>query len=95
MVCSTACTPMDRAEVALPHRVKVILDRNSYAIYFSRGLLPSNKSGKPKDFPAPFADRPYLLHLGIACFDRHFLKQYCEMPATPYMVSTCRTACSV
>lgn len=84
--CSTACTPLDLQDVALPHRVKVILDKDGYAIYFSRGLLPCNKSGKPRAFPPPFADKPYLLHLGIACFDRAFLAEYCRLPATPHMV---------
>ena len=37
-------------------------------------------------FPPPFQDTPYLLHLGLACFDRAFLAQYCEMPPTPLMV---------
>ena len=29
---------------------------------------------------------PYLLHLGLQCYDRHFLSEYCRMPATPLMV---------
>ena len=37
-------------------------------------------------FPAPFEKTPYLLHLGLACFDRAFLAAYCDMPPTPLMV---------
>ena len=77
---------MSLEEVALSHRVKVILDLHGYAIYFSRGTLPCNKAGKARAFPAPFQQQPYLLHLGLACFDRAFLAQYCRMPATPHMV---------
>lgn len=87
LLCSTACTSLDLEEVELAHRVKVILDKQGYAMYFSRGVLPSNKSSKAKTFPPPFQDQPYLLHLGIACFDRDFLRKYCQLPATPCMVS--------
>jgi 3-deoxy-manno-octulosonate cytidylyltransferase (CMP-KDO synthetase) len=31
-------------------------------------------------------DNPYLLHLGLQCYDRQFLSEYCRMPATPLMV---------
>ena len=35
-MCSTACTPMALDEVPLPHRVKVVLDCDGNALYFSR-----------------------------------------------------------
>lgn len=31
-------------------------------------------------------ENPYLLHLGLQCYDRRFLAEYCRMPATPLMV---------
>ena len=52
--CSTACTPLSQAEVQLRQRVKCVTDRNGYALYFSRGMLPHNKDGVPKAFPPPF-----------------------------------------
>lgn len=67
-------------------RVKCIVDRHSHALYFSRGVLPANKEGRVKAFPAPYQDQPYLLHLGLACFDRAFLAEYCRMAPTPLMV---------
>lgn len=84
--CSTACTPLAHEDVDTRVRVKCILDRFGYAMYFSRGVLPQNKDGQVRDYPTPFQDRPYLLHLGLACFDRGFLAQYCKMPPTPLMV---------
>ena len=49
------------------------------------------RSGEPTQYPDPYARISYLLHLGIACFDRQFLTKYCIMPPTPLMVSTpCR-----
>lgn len=39
-------------------------------------------------FASPSATQasPYLLHLGLQCYDRQFLSEYCRMPATPLMV---------
>ena len=84
--CSTACTPLEHEDVDTRVRVKCILDKFGYAMYFSRGVLPQNKDGQVRAYPSPFQDRPYLLHLGLACFDRAFLAQYCKMPPTPLMV---------
>ncbi|KAK2077217.1 hypothetical protein QBZ16_004851 [Prototheca wickerhamii] len=84
-VYSTAATPMAHEEVPLRQRVKVVTDTQGYAVYFSRGVLPHNKDGAVRSYPAPWQDKPYLLHLGIQCYDRAFLKKYCKMPATPLM----------
>jgi hypothetical protein len=85
--CSTACTPLAHAEVPLRQRVKCITDANGYAIYFSRGVLPHNKDGQVRNYPAPWHDKPYLLHLGLQCYDRAFLKHYSQMAPTPLQVS--------
>ncbi|PRW32681.1 3-deoxy-manno-octulosonate mitochondrial isoform A [Chlorella sorokiniana] len=82
-VYSTACTPLAHKEVPLRQRVKCITDQNGYAIYFSRGVLPSNKDGEVRSYPTPFQEKPYLLHLGLQCYDRQFLRHYCRMPPTP------------
>jgi len=73
-------------DVGVHSRVKVVVDRLGYALYFSRGPLPAHKGTDVRPFPAPFQDKRYLLHLGLQCFDRTFLAAYCQMPATPYMV---------
>lgn len=86
-VYSTPCTPLKHEEVTLRQRVKCITDQKGYAIYFSRGVIPHNKKGEVKNFPEPFEDKPYLLHLGLQCYDRDFLKIYGSLPATPLMVS--------
>ncbi|KAK9836969.1 hypothetical protein WJX81_003136 [Elliptochloris bilobata] len=84
-VYSTAATPMPLEDVHVHSRVKVVVDRHGYALYFSRGPLPAHKGADPKPFPPPFQDRRYLLHLGLQCFDRVFLAAYCQMPSTPLM----------
>ncbi|PON32227.1 Acylneuraminate cytidylyltransferase [Parasponia andersonii] len=76
-VFSTAVTPLKPEDAFDPNRVKCVVDNRGYAIYFSRGLIPYNKSGKvnPKF--------PYSLHLGIQSYDAKFLKIYPELEPTP------------
>ena len=39
-----------------------------------------------RSYPSPWHDKPYLLHLGLQCYDRQFLRKYCAMPPTPLQV---------
>lgn len=76
-VFSTAVTSLKPEDAFDPNRVKCVVDNHGYAIYFSRGLIPFNKSGKVN------LHYPYLLHLGIQSFDSKFLSMYPELEPTP------------
>ncbi|KAL9236409.1 hypothetical protein vseg_011085 [Gypsophila vaccaria] len=76
-VFSTAVTSLKPEDAFDPNRVKCVVDNLGYAIYFSRGLIPFNKSGKVN------SNFPYLLHLGIQSYDAEFLKIYPNLPPTP------------
>ncbi|KAM5585982.1 3-deoxy-manno-octulosonate cytidylyltransferase, mitochondrial [Rosa sericea] len=76
-VFSTAVTSLKLEDAFDPNRVKCVVDNNGYAIYFSRGLIPFNKSGKANP------QFPYMLHLGIQSYDTKFLKIYRELKPTP------------
>ncbi|KAK6785462.1 hypothetical protein RDI58_018917 [Solanum bulbocastanum] len=76
-VFSTAVTSLKPEDAFDPNRVKCVVDSRGYAIYFSRGLIPYNKSGKVNP------QFPYLLHLGIQSYDSKFLKIYPELEPTP------------
>ncbi|XP_050219495.1 3-deoxy-manno-octulosonate cytidylyltransferase, mitochondrial [Mercurialis annua] len=76
-VFSTAVTSLKPEDAFDPNRVKCVVDNLGYAIYFSRGLIPYNKSGKVNP------NFPYLLHLGIQSYDAKFLKIYPELQSTP------------
>ncbi|KAI5571575.1 hypothetical protein POPTR_011G120100v4 [Populus trichocarpa] len=76
-VFSTAVTSLKPEDAFDPNRVKCVVDNQGYAIYFSRGLIPYNKSGKVNP------QFPYLLHLGIQSYDAKFLKIYPELQPTP------------
>jgi len=56
-----------------PHIVKVVLDGDKNALYFSRSPIPFSKSGVPENA---------LHHIGLYCFRRSFLLQYPDMPPT-------------
>ena len=76
-VYSTPVTPLKREEVQMHSRVKCIVDQAGYAMYFSRGMIPNNKTG------AVDPEHEYLLHLGLQCYDAKFLRIYPKLPPTP------------
>eukprot|EP00246_Nothoceros_aenigmaticus_P010447 TRINITY_DN2696_c0_g1_i1.p2 TRINITY_DN2696_c0_g1~~TRINITY_DN2696_c0_g1_i1.p2 ORF type:complete len:134 (+),score=27.42 TRINITY_DN2696_c0_g1_i1:333-734(+) len=76
-VFSTAVASLKLEDAEDVNRVKCVVDKQGYAIYFSRGLIPFNKKGVANP------DFAYLLHLGIQCYDARFLSTYCAMAATP------------
>ena len=56
-----------------PNLVKVVLDNQDNAIYFSRSLIPYNRSGRAT----------YFGHIGIYGFSRKSLKEFCNLPDAP------------
>jgi len=58
-----------------PDEVKVVVDKNNYAIYFSREPIPSVKKG--------FSKVPMYKQVCIIPFKRDFLIDYNEMNQTP------------
>ena len=64
-----------KEEQANPNRVKVVVDKDNCAMYFSREPIPSWKKG---------ADSvPMLNQTGIILFRRDFLFKYMKMEQTP------------
>jgi 3-deoxy-manno-octulosonate cytidylyltransferase (CMP-KDO synthetase) len=69
----TAAHPFaDPAEAASPHQVKVVLNRKSEALYFSRALIPATKS---KDL--------HFRHQGIYGYSRAFLLRFVRWKTSP------------
>lgn len=71
-----------------PNIVKVVLDAQSCALYFSRSLIPfvrdAHRDGHPtnaKGAPAP------LRHVGIYSYRAGFLRQFPKLPQAPIEVS--------
>ena len=63
----------DEAEMKNPNNVKVVIDKNNNALYFSRSLIPyPRNAGKAKVFK----------HIGIYAYRRKFLLDYAKMQPT-------------
>ena len=58
-----------------PNEVKVVIDKNEFALYFSREPIPSRKKG--------VTDVPMYKQVCIIPFDRDFLLEYNSMEQTP------------
>jgi len=56
-----------------PNLVKVVLDANNNAIYFSRAKIPHNQSG----------EAVYFGHIGIYGFSKKSLKEFCNLNDAP------------
>ncbi|MBU6391043.1 MAG: 3-deoxy-manno-octulosonate cytidylyltransferase [Planctomycetes bacterium] len=67
-------------ELSNPNVVKVVLDNNGYALYFSRSQIPYVRDGKN---PIDTQGISFLRHLGIYAYKREFLVEYANLPATP------------
>jgi 3-deoxy-manno-octulosonate cytidylyltransferase (CMP-KDO synthetase) len=77
----TAAHAIDNAaDLSNPNVVKVVLDAQNHALYFSRSLIPYNRDTHPLA-PVP------LRHVGIYSYRVGFLKQFPTLPQAPIEVS--------
>jgi len=87
----TLCKMMeDPVEVSNPHTVKVVFDREGYALYFSRLPIPyhtvqgSRFTVQGKE-PSAISHQPfnYYKHIGLYVYRREFLLKLTGLPQTP------------
>lgn len=71
---ATVKTPMAEDEKEKPGNVKVVTDKNGYALYFSRSLIP---------YPREDTGVIVYKHIGIYGYRRDFLLNYAKMAPTP------------
>lgn len=68
----------DVGDINSPSVVKVVVDRDDFALYFSRHAIPFNRDGaKGGDMPA------YYKHVGLYAYRRDFLMNFAGMESTP------------
>jgi 3-deoxy-manno-octulosonate cytidylyltransferase (CMP-KDO synthetase) len=73
---ATLCTPLTgRDEFLDPAAVKVVLDRNGRAIYFSRALIPWTRSANQSTLEQD-AWRGGLRHLGIYAYRSGYIRRF-------------------
>jgi 3-deoxy-manno-octulosonate cytidylyltransferase (CMP-KDO synthetase) len=63
-----------------PAVVKVVLDRNSNALYFSRSPIPFGRDITPAEL---LTRLPVYRHIGLYVYRREFLLHYTTLPQTP------------
>ena len=76
---ATACHPIhDKTSVFNPNIVKVVADKNGYALYFSRAPIPYARDAYAADEEVP-SGLPVQRHIGIYAYRGGFLKTYSQL----------------
>jgi 3-deoxy-manno-octulosonate cytidylyltransferase (CMP-KDO synthetase) len=77
---ATVCHPLhDLTEVANPNVVKVVLDGNGMALYFSRAPIPWARDAWAEGMSALPAGLPVYRHIGLYAYRVGFLKAYPDL----------------
>ena len=77
---ATVCCPLaDAAQMASANVVKVVLDSNGYALYFSRAPIPFARDAFAGGIRTLPAGLPAYRHLGIYAYRAGFLARYAQL----------------
>ena len=63
--------------VMSPNSPKIVTDKNGFALYFSRSVIPFVRGKEQSDWLTHF---PYLKHLGIYAYRRDILHEITQLP---------------
>jgi 3-deoxy-manno-octulosonate cytidylyltransferase (CMP-KDO synthetase) len=81
---ATVAAPITSAAVVRdPSCVKVVMDVNGRAMYFSRSPIPFSRDLAIEDHFRDGEPSPWLLHVGLYAFRRDFLLKLTTMPPSP------------
>lgn len=76
---ATLAVPLsDAAEIRNPNIVKVVTDKDNYALYFSRSVIPFDRDGQ---FQQQLAEH-YRRHIGIYAYRAGFIQRYVNWPVS-------------
>ena len=81
-IATLAAKIMDADEIFNPNAVKVVLDKNGYALYFSRAAIPWNRATFPDKHDVSVSTLPHLRHIGMYAYTVGFLRRYCSWSAS-------------
>jgi len=88
-VMATACHGIKtKADFINPNIVKVVLDKQGHALYFSRAPIPYPRDTFASESELPF-DMPVYRHIGIYAYRTKFLNQYAHIP--PAAIEQCES----
>ena len=71
---ATLAVPMSEEELFNPNAVKVVMDRQGYALYFSRAPIAWERDGFSQT--PPVVRHAHARHLGIYAYRAGFIRQY-------------------
>lgn len=78
---ATVAAPIhDRREVFDPNAVKVVLDVQGYALYFSRAPIPYHRDAFARGGDALPEGTHYLRHIGLYAYRAEVLRRYPQLP---------------
>lgn len=76
---ATVCEPLtDNRQIADPHVVKVVMDKNGHALYFSRSVIPWSK---PAGESEARAEPQWFKHIGLYAYRAGFLQYFTQLGA--------------
>lgn len=67
-----------------PNSPKIVTDRNGFALYFSRSVIPFVRGAEEDTWLHHY---PYLKHLGVYAYRREVLRQVTSLPQSPLEVA--------
>jgi 3-deoxy-manno-octulosonate cytidylyltransferase (CMP-KDO synthetase) len=70
----------DEADYANPHVVKLVVDRDGYALYFSRASIPFVRDA---NLSGPLSEAVAFKHIGLYAYRRSFLLAFARLQPTP------------
>jgi len=81
---STLSAPLDNvAQADDPNVVKVVCDREGYALYFSRASIPWQRDARTGGDPASLVLDGFRRHLGIYAYRAGFLRRFAAWAPAP------------
>ena len=66
--------------VTNPNSPKIVTDKNGFALYFSRSVIPYIRAKEQAEWLQYF---PFLKHLGLYAYRRDVLRQITQLPQSP------------
>jgi 3-deoxy-manno-octulosonate cytidylyltransferase (CMP-KDO synthetase) len=81
---STVCAKINTAaELFDPHLVKVVKDKDDFALYFSRASIPWDRDAFASTTEVLPEGSEHFRHIGIYAYRTGFLKAFTQWPACP------------
>ena len=79
-VMTTLCTPIHTAaELLDPHVVKVVTNRDGYAMYFSRAAIPWDRDAFAIDTEELPENSQHYRHIGLYAYKASFIREYSQL----------------